>query len=798
MKKLIFFLSILLCSATLASAVPADPRPATLRQADGSLVQVLLHGDESFHWMTTLDGTEVEWNSAGQLTKVPEHRRIARMASSVSPTRKVRRAPSPQKSISLGNKRFLVLLIEFSDIHFTKTKSNFYNLINEQNYNSTGSVADYFKFQSGGKFNPTWDVVGPIRVSGTMATYGKNDSEGMDLNPDGLLSEACSLIDTEVDFSRYDNDGDGVVDNVFFFFAGSPESSPGVTSNAIWPHSWELNYPNKYNVNFDGVRVYSYACASELMDSYGSSMAEIGTFCHEFGHVLGLPDFYDVDYEENERSIYDPGPFSLMSRGCYNNDELTPPNLSAMERTMLGWMSEPTEITASGTYTLEPIYNNQAYITKTFNEGEYFLYELRNGQNYDAYIMEDYDIYPATGIVVYHVDKSLNSVGGTTAADIWEEAYYINAYGSHPCYRVIPAKIGSNLSEWPYPGTSKCTSFFPTEWSGRATAASITNISYAGTSASFRVDIANTRILRGKVCDSMGAELGGATVRVEGEGLSYETETDGSYRIEIPQSAPNNLRVTASLNGYLSSSKDVTIGQAPVTVNFTLYSVEDGGPVLLQKYQGEDYETMGYGDPTDYPNVTVGVRFTAQELGDFVNATLNSISFMVYGNSAAEAKVFVDFGNTRVVEKVVDNLGFYPVTNTIDISEWNAIIPQGTDIYFGYALKSADHGYPVIVDGSDIPIPGGGLVSSNYNAKGYNLTEFDANVVVSARVIRQTISPLTAAGIKVIYYDEPTSSYKLSKAGEEPTSIDWKFEGNKVTATLQYSNGNIEIIEREF
>ena len=484
MKKYITALALLLAGILAARAVPAYPGPVKVTQPDGSTVTILLHGDENFHWITNEFGEYMERDNQGFLRKVSEATVKARMAA--APYRDIRRQisePQHASSITFGEKRFLVLLIEYTDKPFSKSRQDFYNLINQKGYNGYGSVCDYYTFQSQGKLQPTWDVFGPVKVSHNMAYYGGNDSSGGDKNPDGLLAEALTALDGQVNYKQYDNDGDGYVDNVFFFYAGYSEAE-GAEEDCIWPHSWSLRVHHSSLV-LDGVRFDSYACGSELMGTSGSNMDGIGTFCHEFGHVLGLPDFYDTDYYTNGMASYTPDTFSVMASGTYNNDSATPPNLSAMERNILGWMDEPTTLSSTGSYSLESISTNKAYMIPSDVKNEFFIFETRDGTGWDACINQYAKGTPVQGLVVYHADRSNNKVTGSIrASSLW---YYnmINAYSVHPCFRIIPARESRDRRDrWVYPSGS-ITEFTPEAWSGKELDYTLRDISFENGRVSF-------------------------------------------------------------------------------------------------------------------------------------------------------------------------------------------------------------------------------------------------------------------------------------------------------------------------
>lgn len=456
----------------------AKPHVVEYTQPDGTVISIILHGDEYGHYATTPDGTMLYSHPDGFYRTTPAQSTSANQAP------RMNRANSAvgNTSLALGQHRFLVILVAFKDVPFTISNpvQAFHNLLNQRGYSSnsaTGSVYDFYYENSNGLFDPTFDVYGPVTLSQNVSAYGGN-SGGNDKNPDVGFAEACQLLDPEVDFSIYDQDNDGYIDNIFFYYAGYNEAEGG-PANTIWPHQWSLEYYHS-NVRVDGKRLGSYACTSEYSGSSGKRMCGIGTFSHEFGHVLGLPDFYDTDYTTNGEC--DPlGNFSPMDSGSYNNDGRTPPYFSAYERWSLGWMDAPTDLVYTGKYTLPAIRNNKAYMFSTPNSGEYFIIETRDNYGWDKYLS-------GNGMLVYHVDQSKNRVSGNyTAEYLWNYTNSINAYSSHPCYRIIPARSSSySYGSWPFPGTGNVRTYTPKAWSGKTFEVEFSEISYSSGEVSFK------------------------------------------------------------------------------------------------------------------------------------------------------------------------------------------------------------------------------------------------------------------------------------------------------------------------
>ena len=505
-KNILLALIALLTGFQLMHAIPARPGLYTVTQPDGTKIVVRQHGDEFSHWMTDASGQMLRQESDGFYRRIPEAEaaQIRLGASARRAAARNRRAARSQEHIATGTKHFLVILVEFSDKEFSTSEdphAAFTALLNEEGYSvngGTGSARDFYRDNSHGFFEPVFDVYGPVKLENTVRYYGGNDAWGNDKAPEEAIIEGCTALDEEIDFTQYDNDGDGVVDLVFMYYAGMGEADGGGT-NTIWPHQYEISATGK-SLTLDGVKIDSYACTNEV-EGYSSSMVGkmcgIGTACHEFGHAMGLPDFYDVDYTDNGQAA---GLFffSTMDSGAYNNEGRTPPYFNFEERILLGWLDDNAyrEFDKTGSYTLPSVDENVAYRTPTDKDGEYFVYECRDSHGWDAGLFSN-------GLVVYHVDKSDRVVslsnGSATAHDLWEhwKSYNsINENGSHPCFYIIPSADQDNLlfghylysgyyyfdnkyaPQIPFPGSDKVTTYVPMSWNGVESDITFSDIAY--------------------------------------------------------------------------------------------------------------------------------------------------------------------------------------------------------------------------------------------------------------------------------------------------------------------------------
>lgn len=462
MKKLSTILLVLCVGLSALWAVPAAPNLFRVTQPDGSELMVRLIGDESFHYYALEDGTPIRQNDNGFWIKDTSFDAPKAMAKA---QRVAHREMIGGGFPLTGSPKALVLLVGFADLPFDQTRDNFNALLNESGYSyngATGSCRDYFIASSDSLFQPQFDVYGPYKASHNMAYYGAEEGDSHDANPQELIVEACQLAAAAgVDFSQYDTNNDGVLDNVFVYFAGHNQAEGG-GENTIWPHQSDLS---SLNIRVDGKRLGTYACTSEYSGSSGTRRASIGTFCHEFGHVLGLPDFYDTNY-----SIYTVGNWDIMCSGSYNNNGQTPPVYTSYERFFLGWL-KPTQLTEKGQYFLEPLEtSNTAYLLAASQHNlsgsspspsEFFMIEYRTNVGWDA----PSGALPGVGMLVWHIDYSATAWntntpnnGPTLVRMHLEEA---NGIGWNK-----RSNGESGRASDPYPGTMGITRFTPTLHNG--------------------------------------------------------------------------------------------------------------------------------------------------------------------------------------------------------------------------------------------------------------------------------------------------------------------------------------------
>ena len=452
MKRNIFLGLLMLFTCIEISAVPAFRVKKQLMLEDGTIVTATLQGDEYYGYYITDDGKVLAPAKSGKYRYMNEktHANFKRVAYERMEKANSFRAESMRRSAprSTQERRGLVILAQFPDVSFSKigTQEYFNRMFNEKGFTENGclgSVSDYFYDQSYGQLNMQFDVVGPVTLPQPLAYYGapeEGESSG-DSKVLDFAADACTAAKDLVDFSKYDWDGDGKVDNVYILFAGFSEAR-GADPNCLWPHQWVVH---DRELVIDEVRIWNYACSNELISGGDAPVLDgIGTACHEFSHTLGLADIYNTQGGKDF-----VGKWDVMSIGSYIGkkwgDGTHPMAYSAFERWQLGWLepkalNEVTTITEMKALEEEP----EAYVL--YNEGntnEYYLLENRQlpkwGSPFDAH-----------GLLVTHIDYDKGARNNNT----------VNTDIYHQRYSVVGAsgEFTESIDDL-FPGTSGNTSF---------------------------------------------------------------------------------------------------------------------------------------------------------------------------------------------------------------------------------------------------------------------------------------------------------------------------------------------------
>ena len=704
MKK---FALLLICLMAMfrASAVPAYPYPVTVTQPDGSTLVIQGHGDEFYHFTTTADGYTIVKNDAGyyvyaqlQNNRLTPTDRIARnqaerTANDVSfleatgkmliekanneGARKSRRKVATKESDSYyKNFRGLVILVNFSDRKFSRSDAHsvcdhMFNDVNYKGYkneNGTsnrygsmfiGGVRDYFSQNSMGKFAPQFDVVGPVDVD-----MKSTDVEGTG-NAWVVFAQAIANLSSTVDFSKYDADGDGLVDMMYFIVAGYGANYSGNSDAYLWPHKWSLEYVDipRYN----GKRMGKYACSVELYgwESNNQTILDgIGTVCHEFSHVLGLPDEYDTDYEAGGQS-HDPGQWSVMAGGSYSQLGRLPVGYSAFQRYASGFLT-PKMITSTGKLELKPMQeNNEAYMLKTPVDKEFFLLENRQQTGWDAML-------PGHGMLVFRVDS--------TDLEVWE-SNKVNATPSHNYYELLRAgnsTSGAQASD-PFPGTSNImtlnNSTTPSlcTWNGTYNTFGLTEITETNGVINFTVNKEGNVEMLVEDFETMGSTSATGSTNVRGRFCSWNFTKCGV-------AAPGKDACDGTYSVAMKKPSAITTAE-PITINPFMISVYFFNPTSTTAKFKVQYSI----DKTEWEDLgEVNVQTSAEGKASFKMPTLSEPAYFRVSQvgGSTTAKVYVDnisFSYYKEAGVVGDING----DGTVDVSDVTALINKilGTSDY---------------------------------------------------------------------------------------------------------------------
>lgn len=653
-------LSLFLVSA--AHAVPADPRPKKVRQADGTWITVVMRGDENASVTLTEDGRPVRYNTASGLFEAAAPPPADGRLPAAGRRNAVRRAAGAQRIRvndfpTTGRQRSLVLLVEFSDVRFTSVGDphTFYNrMLNEEGFThangACGSARDFYVSSSAGLFKPEFVVVGPVTLPNTAEYYGADFPE-RDAKVAEALRDACLAADAETDFSQFDANGDGYVDNIYYFYAGYGQADNPMAISAIWPHSANLEDAG-ISLECDGVKINNYACSNELVFD-GSDVpmpTGIGTFVHEFGHVLGLADHYDV-YSSRTFTV---GPWDTMATGSYNNNGHTPPLFSAFERAELGWLTY-TELTAA-TDTVSLLGNlgdtNRALrVSVPGNDNEYYVLENRQQQGWDEFL-------PGHGMLVWHIDMDEQA---------WLENT-VNADTEHQRVDIVAAdgkRTSTTRGGDPFPGTAGVESLALTSWAGGA--------------------------LPG--LDAIAEQRGVVKIAVAGNDC------------RIPR--PERIDVTA----LADSSFTLTWTEVPAASRYllTVYSIgDDGARTAVDGYGGVEFDEV--------PVVSVGGLVP---LSDYVISVVAAM-----GSHLSDAlTATVTTAETPFEKLRPGNLRAYDVSSTAFTASWAAVRDADSYDVTLYEKKPdvapADLGYDFTGKAEGLPALWTTSSTTYYSVSGY-------------------------------------------------------------------------------
>lgn len=422
MKYIITLIAVMFAAVSGLHAVVAKPGLIDVRQPDGTMITIRMDGGPRGHNIYNVDDQIMRVDENGFYVVADEDykQKVSQKRNAKLGVKRNANGLMSNPFPSMGAQKSLVILVQFPDVHFKieNPEKHYYEMLNGADYteyNSTGSARQYFLENSGNKFDITFDVVGPITLDKNAGYYGENNIWGEDRRAYEIVIDACDKLKEEgFLFTEYDKNNDGEIDNVYIFYAGYGEADGGGI-DTIWPHSYEVTEEG-IKKTYDDLLLNHYACSNELQYYPDGRLVPdgIGTFCHEFCHVMGLPDIYSTI----GGGAFTPENWTLLDSGSYNNNSRTPPYLSAFERYAFGWI-EPKVLESDGAVSLQPIgKSNEAYIIHTEKDNEYFLLENRQKIGWDEFI-------PHHGMLLWHIDYN-ETVWNNNTVNINAKHQYID------------------------------------------------------------------------------------------------------------------------------------------------------------------------------------------------------------------------------------------------------------------------------------------------------------------------------------------------------------------------------------
>ena len=509
-----------------------------MRQPDGYIIKCRIMGDEFLHWIESEDGytllydenhfltlaiTDDDGNLVAsklvyrnendrdipiktQMRRVGKHARFSasqqeEVASSRMLAAQRRRIVKPTSPV-VGERKFLVVMMEFPDKPFKHTQAEFFALMNEEGYTTDGnqgSVRDFYRENSFGQLDLVSDVAGIYQAKHDMAYYGNNTNG----NAQALAIEAMAAAAADYDLKDYDSDGDGYIDGLHIIFSGYGEEAGGGT-DCIWSH--ECTTTGVF-CTYDGVKMNAYSCSPELRGSSGTGMSYIGVICHEIGHALGTPDFYDTNYATGGQ-YGATGNWDVMGSGSWNGNGACPAHFNPYTKIYDYQWSGVQNGNRAVCATLNAKTKGDFIRIDTQQDGEYFLLEYRQKTGFDSRI-------PGHGLMIWRATDDLSRRNANTINAYHKQQFYpIAANATVDIPNSTPSSYGTtNAASTPFPGSNGVTEITDEttpsmkSWEGKTTEYPITNIVENTASGYVTFDISG-----GDYGTAYGLEIGKATL----------------------------------------------------------------------------------------------------------------------------------------------------------------------------------------------------------------------------------------------------------------------------------------------
>jgi len=823
---------VLSFSQNEAKAEPADPTPIEFKQPDGTFVTIKLKGDEKMSWAETPDGYTLLCNDKGgweyaikdkagnlKISGVLAHKvgqrtsvevgllkRLEKKAQySLAQTNSLKQAwESKHRSRELegtgsffktggkktldknglksaevftpsGVKKLLMILIQYQDVKFTKTQADFAGLMNTPGYTGNGahgSVRDYFLEASYGNFDLTTTVAPHIYTAAhNMAYYGADVDGDHSPKADELMAEAVLAADADgIDFSQYDNDGDGSVDGIYVVFAGYSQATGGST-DAIWPHAGTISPA----LTCDGKTVSKYSCSNELTGGSGTNITTIGVICHEFGHVCGAPDYYDTDYG-TDGEFDGTGGWDVMDVGLYcgSPSGSRPAHFNPFEKIRAGWVT-PTLLTNATSLTIPDITTNPVvYQYNTSTDDEYFLMENRQQSGFNTDI-------PGHGLMIYHYSKSIWSVSRNKTSP--QGFYPVCASSTTNPTTSSNATSYGNISTagCPFPGTSAKNSFTDEttpsakSWAGNNSFKPITGITEDNTAKTVSLTF-----MGGNSCTPPTSQVTNLTISNIQENELTLNWTRGNGDKVIVLARRNSEVKTTPLNGTaFNANSSFGAGDLIDASTYVVYNGTGSGVTITDLLKNSTY----YFAVFEY-NTTNNCYLEPALTG---SATTPGCSACI---PTATAKG--SFGITNVSFNTINNTSNYSESAYTNYAETITNVIAGST----YTLTVSTYSY------SDQSVYTKAWIDWNNDCTFQSSEEYDLGSNVNEGVVtKQILVPANAHSgfvtmrIRTKYNSVPTSCNEMSNSEAEDYTL--KVVGGCTPPTAQATNFTATDVQKD-
>lgn len=462
--------------ALQTAAEPYEGKLVQYRQPDGTTFDVRLWGDEFFAYQETEEGylvvrdpqskqfcyarvTADEDNIVSTSVRVgqrppPGLARKQRLApgKAFAKSRKLRdlmgvdergrpkplqggnlpvAPPRPPSFTTTGQRVGLVLLASFPDRpqDVTITRSQVDAYCNEPDYtgfSNATSVYGYFLKQSNGTLQYNCIVTAYFTAANNRSYY-TDPAVSYGTRARELIREGLAVLDAAgFDFTECDADGNGVIDGVNCFYAGSRVNA---WAEGLWPH--------KSSTSWSGFTAHGLSTGFQYQITNIGNALSLGTFCHENGHMLcGFPDLYS--YNGNAARIAN---YSLMA----SSGSKHPVNVDAYLKLHAGWADVVDLDSSSHQWCAVQVDRNYFYRYRNPAESrEYFLIELRDNTGYEGPYAFGGSVNPTAGVVVYHAREN----GRNTYSSIFTSLNPTNVYSTPYELMVVEANPAASVTPW--------------------------------------------------------------------------------------------------------------------------------------------------------------------------------------------------------------------------------------------------------------------------------------------------------------------------------------------------------------